>query len=131
MTLENRKRRATLTFLGMIVLYVVSLMLAVWLQRVVFTEGLANALVAGLPVIAVLLLVWATLRLFLAGDELERRAAGVAAVVTLTLFATATLCWGILEAMAGLPTVSPVWWGALALGTWSLTFSLVFKVRYQ
>jgi len=131
MTLKTRKRRATLVFLGAILLYVASVFLAAWLQRAVFTAGAAHGLVAALPVIAVVVLVWATLRLFMAGDELERRAAGIAAVATLVLFSTITLCWGILEAMAGLPAINPLWWGATALATWSLIFSLVFRWRYQ
>lgn len=130
MTLETKKRRATLAFLGAILLYVICLTVAILLQRMVFTDGVANSLVAVLPVIAALLLVWATLRLFLSGDELERRAAGVAAVMTLSLFAAITLCWGILEAMTGLPAVSPVWWGALALASWSMIFTMVWN-RYQ
>jgi len=131
MNVEIRKRRATLAFLGAMLFYVVSVLLAAWLQRAVFTEGVAHGLVAALPVFGVLLLVWATFHLFVAGDELERRAAGIAAVATLALFATITLSWGVLEAMAGLHAVNPLWWGATALATWSLIFSLVVRVRYQ
>jgi len=131
MTLDTQKRRATVVFLGSMLLYVASVLLAAWLQQAVFTDGLAHGLVAVLPVCGVLVLVWATLRLFLAGDELERQAAGIAAVATLALFSTITLCWGILESMAGVPAVNPLWWGVTAMGSWSLIFSLVLRWRYQ
>ncbi|MDQ2068983.1 hypothetical protein [Natronospira bacteriovora] len=130
MTLQTKKRRATLTFLGAMGFYVVALLLATWLQGSVLSEGAGHTLVALLPVAAVLLLVWASLRLFLCGDELERRAAGIAAVAILTVFSAGTLCWGILEAMAGLPAINPVWWGAFSLAGWSATYTLVWK-RYQ
>jgi len=130
MTLKTKKQRATLVFLGAMGAYVVTLPLAIWLQRSVLTDGLSHTLVALLPVAAVLLLVWASLRLFLSGDELERRAAGIAAVATLSLFSAVTLCWGLLEALTGLPAVNPVWWGALSLSGWSAIYTLVWK-RFQ
>lgn len=130
MTCQPRKRRTTLIMLAVAFLYVAGTMLAVWLQSILASDSLAHKAVAGLPLIGALALVWAGVSSFLAGDELERQAAAIAAVVTLSLFAAVTLSWGILQALAGLPPINPIWWGAIAMASWSLIFSLVWK-RYQ
>lgn len=130
MNQQKMKRRNNLIMLAVAGFYVASTGLAVWLQSMLASGSLAHKAAAGLPLIGALALVWAAVKTFLAGDELERQAAAIAAVVTLSLFAAVTLSWGILQALAGLPPINPVWWGSCAMAGWSLIFCLVWK-RYQ
>jgi hypothetical protein len=121
------KKKQTLVMLLSAGIYVLTVLAGVLLLKVVPEGSIWPWLVTLIPLAGVTQLfvaaVWSTLQ----GDELQRRTAAIAAVATLVLFSGLMIYWGLLEAFVGAPAINPIWWGALAMGAWSLVQVIVWK----
>lgn len=122
---RNKLMFAAAAFYVVMVLLGVSLM-----QRIDDDDRLARYAVTLLPLIGVLAMVVAAVRVTLMGDEMEQRAAAIGATATLVFVSTFALAWGILEAFLGMPQISALWWGAGSMGLWGVV-TMVVWYRFQ
>ncbi len=126
--MKKAGRTYTLEFGGAMTLYVLAVVLSIFLLR--FTTGSPWAYpVAVLPVVPLGLAMMAFLRFLNRMDELQRRIQLTAVAFSLAAVIMVTVTYGFLE-NAGLPRLSWIWIGPMAIGLWGLSLAVATR-RYR
>lgn len=111
-------KRYTIQLLGLMATYTVLLFFSILELKRIPTSGL-RVLVAVLPAVPLLLVVWAVIHFVRTLDELQKAIHQEAVTFALLATAALTLTYGFLE-NAGLPTISVVYVPVLMCFLWGI-----------